>query len=192
VNIMSIRRDDPEKVTCAIYNAAAYDMAVGDSVFWYYSFTDGEAGAGNGYQVTFGNTATTQQPSPALWAGCICDEPVPTGGWGEVQVWGPHGRAKISNCNTAPFSSAGYVVTTNTYADWYSWILRPLNGFGAVEGITNGGYLAPMNQATSVTTEGALDVRPYWAGGYAIPLANRAGTLAADSTGTAPVFIKAL
>jgi hypothetical protein len=192
VNFMSIRADDPEKVTCSVYNSAAYQMAVGDSVHWYYSFTDGAAGAGNGYQVTFGNTATTQQPSPALWAGCICDQPIPAGGWGEVQCWGPHSAAKISNCNTAPFSSAAYQVTTNTYADWQPVVLRPLNAFGIVAGVTNAGYLAPMAQVSTITTEAAFDARPYWMGGYAIPLANRAATMDAGSTGAAAVFIKAL
>jgi hypothetical protein len=187
-----ISRATAEKVFIIVRNSDSNALHSGDAAFWYMSVTDGAFGTYDGYSVTHGITVAANQYNAAHCAGVVAESTVYQNEYGQVQVYGRHDAVKISNNNTAPFSGALLTVTDNAISLFTNYVLRPLAGFGVVTGATNHGYFAPMALASTITTQAALDVRPYWPGGVCMPIENLAATLTYTSTGTIKAFVNFL
>ena len=138
--------------------------------------------------------------SPALFAGVVADEAIPSGQYGTIQIYGYHSAVVVSGVNgAAPFTDV-FTEATHAYSVFSSYVLKPVAAFGNSTGANASiGAMAPIALSTTVAgteTYASADINQQlcgiWPGGYALPLANPSATIATNASGTVKAFIQCL
>jgi hypothetical protein len=193
-----INRASPEQVFISVKNEYSGTASVGHAVHWNFPITNGGAGTGNGYGVTFPATVATSQAYAGLFAGVVAGEDIGQNEYGSVQVYGYHTGVYVSGAvtnATAGFDNDFFTVTNRASASFTNVILAPANAFGnTVGGATNAGYFGALVLPDSVTDTDFAALACLWPKGYCVPLGNINGgvSITATSTGSVKAFIKAL
>lgn len=208
LDLKQIHDAAPDVVYLTVKNASSSTISVGHAAFYKYAATNGAADypARQDLQVTLNATAATAQYNPGLFAGVAAKVDIGPGGFGYIQVHGPHPGVYLTglstNADPPPFITGLFTVTNRTNASFTNVILKPVNCFGNTTGaVASAGYFAPIQLTTTVAgtttptfTNYNHDLRQLWPGGYLIPLdnVNGGGTCATTSSCSIKAFVKCL
>jgi len=191
-----ISRAAAEKGFVTVRNANTSKLSVGHLAHWYY-YASAATASGDGYSVTHAPTTATSQISPLLAAGCVANNSILYSQYGELQVYGEHSAVVVTGVNGAPPFTDVFTISTVTQGVWDTLVLKPVNAFGNTTGAaTNIGALAPIQMSTTIagaqtytSTSINQQLCAYWPGGFAVPLANPAATIATNASGTLKAFL---
>jgi len=207
-----INRAAPEQVFISVMNNHTNTMSTGHAAVWDYGvgattdYTNYYVTGGSGYGVTFARTTQTSwNPTPGLFAGIVAGRDIPPGDWGSVQVYGEFAGVLLTGISTAPwFGTAGQTAWNNTTLS--TLFLRPCGVYNSTGAATNAGYCGIMSKVTTIAGTQTyasgdinMDLRPFWHGGYVLPLGiqyatngTTSGTITYTSSCRIKGFIKCL
>jgi len=202
--IKRINRASAEQVFIVVKNDDATTLSTGCAAAWAYdhgtaatTFTSD----GAGYGVMYPNETASLNLNPGLWAGIVAGRDIQAGDYGSVQAYGEFdGAIFAGHDDHGQIDDFLTQTTSQTGGNFTNLIAKPIGLMNMTESDTGAtsGWFALLQYVSTVnlTTQAAvtLDLKPFFPGGYAVPIQFNATHTTPNETNTITgrVFIRCL